>query len=106
MSPDPCDVQRSLLDDLRAKRPELAARADGGAPLAAIRLFCLHCLGGSPDEVKACSAPWCALYHYRLGRSPRPARQMSEEQRTAARERLAAMRARKGEEEDEEEQPE
>lgn len=84
-----------LIDEIRAKNPGLAARADAGAPLVAIRLNCLECMGGSSDEVKRCSAPRCALHPFRFGRSPRAKREMSEEQRAMCRERLRLAREQK-----------
>lgn len=32
---------------------------------AAIRRFCLECMGGSHKEVAACTRPVCPLYAYR-----------------------------------------
>ena len=65
-------------------------------PLKAIRLFCLNCCGGSPIEVKSCPSVRCALYPFRLGKNPfRAPRQLSDEQRAAAAERLKAARANK-----------
>ena len=62
-------------------------------PVKAIRAFCLDCVGGNPNEVKLCTAPGCALYPFRLGRNPyRARREMSEEQRAAAAERLRMAR--------------
>ena len=54
-----------LIDELREKYPGLSAfsRTQGGA---AIRLFCLECMGGVPSEVKACTDLKCALYTFRL----------------------------------------
>jgi hypothetical protein len=64
----------------------------------AIREFCLDCCGGSSVMVKGCSAPDCALYAFRLGKNPyRAKREMTEEQREAARIRLAEARNKKGE---------
>ena len=33
---------------------------------SAIRAMCLLCLGGSPKEVAACTAPDCPLFKYRI----------------------------------------
>lgn len=33
----------------------------------AIRNMCLECMGYSPNEVKACTAPECWLYPWRTG---------------------------------------
>ena len=43
-----------------------------GIDPAAIRLFCLECMGGSPAEIDACTAPECPLYSHRSGRRPAP----------------------------------
>ena len=62
-------------------------------PVKAIRAFCLDCCGGSSMMVKGCSAPDCALYPFRLGKNPyRKPRELSEEERQALRERMAAAR--------------
>ena len=67
-------------------------------PVKAIRAFCLDCCGGSPYEVKDCTARDCFLYPFRLGRNPfRTKREMTEEQRSAAAERLALAREKKAE---------
>ena len=65
-------------------------------PVKAIRAFCIDCCGGSSNEVKLCTAPKCALYPFRLGKNPyRTKREMTEEQRAAATERLAKARQNK-----------
>lgn len=65
------------------------------SPLKAIRLFCLDCCGGSSNEVKFCTAPNCALYPFRFVKNPfRAKREMTEEQRAAAAERLKKTRER------------
>ena len=38
--------------------------------LTAIRAFCLECLGWSPNEVTACTAPLCPLFPFRSGHNP------------------------------------
>lgn len=65
-------------------------------PVKAIRAFCIDCCGGSSNEVKLCTAPHCALYPFRLGKNPyRTKREMTEEQRAEAIERLAKARQNK-----------
>lgn len=65
------------------------------SPLKAIRFFCLDCCGGSSNEVKLCTAPNCALYHFRFGKNPfRAKRELSEEQRAEMVERLKKARER------------
>jgi len=38
----------------------------GRSRKAAIRAFCLECVGWSPKEVRLCSSPGCPLFKYRL----------------------------------------
>lgn len=65
-------------------------------PVKAIRAFCLDCVGGSPNEVKLCPSVKCALYHFRFGKNPfRAKREMTEEQREKAAERLKTAREKK-----------
>lgn len=40
------------------------------SPLKAIRLKCLDCSCGSPNEVKLCPVEKCPLYPFRLGKNP------------------------------------
>lgn len=61
-----------LIDILRAKRPGLARRVDLGHPLAAVRMFCLQCVGDSALDVKRCAIDDCPLYRFRFGRRPGP----------------------------------
>ena len=62
-------------------------------PVKAIRAFCVECSGGSTNEVKLCQSPRCALYPFRLGRNPyRAKRELTEDQRLAAAERLKKAR--------------
>lgn len=42
-------------------------------PLAAIRVKCVDCSGGSPAEARKCTAIGCALWPYRMGTNPRRA---------------------------------
>lgn len=83
-----------LIEELRAKRPQLAARAAAGNTLASIRLNCLECSGGSALETAACVSERCSLWPFRLGRNTlRAKRVLTEEQRQAVAERFRAMRA-------------
>lgn len=68
-----------LIEQLRAKYPALAKRSKR-APLAAIRLFCLECMGGDHNEVTACTAPLCSLYPFRFGRGFRKTGPVNREQ--------------------------
>jgi len=38
----------------------------GRSRRAAVRSFCLECVGYQSDEVKACTDPGCPLYPYRI----------------------------------------
>jgi hypothetical protein len=40
---------------------------EGRSRKAAIRAFCVMCMGYQPHHVRGCTAPWCPLYPYRLG---------------------------------------
>ena len=61
----------------------------------AIRAKCLDCCAGSPHEVRLCVAITCPAWPFRMGASPWKAkRQLSDEQRQALRDRLAAARTR------------
>ena len=65
-------------------------------PIKAIRAFCVECCGGSAHEVSLCTATECQLYEFRFGKNPyRSKREMSEEQRAAASERLRQAREKK-----------
>lgn len=65
--------------------------------LAAVRAKCLDCCGGAPSEVRRCTATGCALWPFRMNHNPfRSAREMSDEQRAAAADRLRAARSRVG----------
>lgn len=64
-------------------------------PVKAIRDFCIDCCGGSRETVKKCPSVKCALYPYRLGKNPYRKRELSEEQKIAAAERLKRARENK-----------
>ena len=62
-------------------------------PLRAIRAKCIDCSAGSMKEVRECVMLDCALYPYRLGKSPnRKPRILTDEEREALRQRMAKMR--------------
>jgi hypothetical protein len=66
------------------------------SPVKAIRQFCLECSGDSSAEVKRCNSAKCPLYPFRFGKNPyRTKREMSDEQKEAARIRLAEARMKK-----------
>lgn len=69
-------------------------------PLKAIKQFCYECSGDSYYEAKACTAPHCPLYPFRLGHdTTKTTRKMTDEQRAAAAARLKAAREKKKENE-------
>lgn len=79
-------------DDLRLLGHE------GGPLLAAIRARCLDCCAGSVAEVRSCVSGTCALWPYRMNKNPFRRREMTDEQREAAAERLRAAREGKASE--------
>lgn len=64
------------------------------SPLKAIRAKCLDCCCGQASEVKNCQIKQCPLWEYRFGKSGRT-RQMTDEQKQAAAERLKSARMAK-----------
>jgi hypothetical protein len=62
------------------------------SPMKAVRVRCLDCCAGSPDEVRKCQAVLCPSWPFRMGTNPW--RTISEGRRAAGR-RLAAKRAAK-----------
>lgn len=66
-------------------------------PLDAIKEKCLDCSVYDEDEVKLCTCTSCTLWPFRFGTNPyRGTRNLSEEQRAAAAERMKSVR-KKGE---------
>lgn len=61
-------------------------------PLKAIRNKCLWCSGDSKHETKLCPNEQCPLWPFRLGKNPFIIRELTEEQRAAAGERLKKAR--------------
>ena len=59
---------------IRDKYPGLAKRADTGSRQAAMRLFCIECMGGIARDVSGCKSTACALWPYRMAgrRKERP----------------------------------
>lgn len=79
-------------------------KATKPTPLAAIRAWCLHCLGETYDAKgnkysdgltpgKDCHEKFCPLFPYRTGRGPR--KNMSDHERKAIGERLTKARKEK-----------
>jgi hypothetical protein len=85
-------------DPREMTREDLAAAGHETTPvLSAIRAKCLDCCCGSIAETRRCTVVRCALWPFRMGTNPfRAEREMSDEQRAAAAERLAKARAAKG----------
>lgn len=66
------------------------------SPIKAIWEFCLGCVGYQAKEVKLCPSTKCPLYPFRFGKNPYlPKRELTEEQKAAAAERLKKARERK-----------
>lgn len=65
------------------------------SPLSAIKEFCIDCMGGQPRMVKGCTAEKCPLYPFRTGHNTLRQRQMTDEQRQLAAERLKQAREAK-----------
>jgi hypothetical protein len=64
-------------------------------PVKAIRAKCMDCSADQIAEIRECPIKSCALYPFRMGRNPyRTKREMTEEQRTIARERLAKAKVK------------
>jgi len=67
-------------------------------PVKAIRAKCLDCCCGQIREVELCPCTWCALYPFRFGKNPyRTKREMTEDQRAAAADRLRRAREKQKE---------
>lgn len=65
-------------------------------PVKAIRAKCLDCCCGQVNEVKLCPFPDCSLHQFRFGKNPyRQKRELTEEQKAAARERMQKVRLAK-----------
>lgn len=65
------------------------------SPIKAIRAFCLDCCGGNANDVKNCTSKICALKPFRFGKNPYAHREMTDEQRKDAADRLAKAREKK-----------
>ena len=68
MSEEAPNLSMRAFDDVPAKyRPMQLRAALGKSRKAAIRLFCVACVGYSEAEVRCCTATDCPLYPYRGG---------------------------------------
>jgi hypothetical protein len=69
----PADRQtllRKKLASIPQRQRGIFLRAwSGKSRKAAMRAFCLECMGYEPAEVGRCTAPACPLYPYREGRT-------------------------------------
>ena len=65
------------------------------SPVKAIHAFCIECMGGSAYEIKYCNSQNCPLFQFRFGKNPYIKREMTDEQKEAAKDRLAKARERK-----------
>lgn len=66
------------------------------SPLRAIKEKCMDCCCWQREAVKSCACTDCALHAFRFGKNPyRAKRQLTEEQRQAAAERLLKSRKSK-----------
>lgn len=65
------------------------------SPIKAIKAHCIECCGGSYNEAKLCTATKCPLWCFRTGKNPYRKREMSDEQKQAAAERLMKARLEK-----------
>jgi hypothetical protein len=95
ISPHQVDAGHKIGRDPRTVSVEDYARAgiEGEAILQVIRAKCMDCCVEQADEVRKCTAITCPNWPYRMGSNPfRAKRQLSDEQRTALVERLAASR--------------
>lgn len=70
-------------------------------PVKAIREKCIECCCGSTTEVKECTVERCPIFPFRFGKNPfRQKKEMTEEQRKAAGERLRKARKSNTDEEE------
>lgn len=60
------------------------------SPIKAIKQNCIECCCGDRNEVKLCPVTKCPLWPFRLGHNPYIKRTLTEEQKKAAAERMAA----------------
>jgi hypothetical protein len=68
-------------------------------PIKAIRAKCLDCCCNNPNEVSLCPCTDCSLYPYRFGKNPNiQKRELTEEQKQEARERMKRNFAKRSEE--------
>ena len=64
-------MEERLIHQIKRRLPVMAKSAEKNRK-AAIRLFCLECMGGSIEDVKICDCHDCTLWPFRLGSCARP----------------------------------
>lgn len=62
----PCAAD-TLARELAKKWPKMEAARQAGSRRAAIRMFCLTCMGGDTAEVRRCASTDCPLHLFRMG---------------------------------------
>lgn len=66
---DPEATRERLLAQIPPRQRSIFRRAwEGGSRKAAIRGFCLQCVGYEPAEINRCTSLTCPLYPYREDR--------------------------------------
>lgn len=74
--------------------PELNALGHiSNSVLDAVKANCIDCCGGQASEVRKCVMTHCTLWPFRMGVNPLARRALTEEQKAAARARMAAARS-------------
>ncbi len=63
--------------------------------LEAVKAKCVDCCGGEKSEARKCVATGCTLWPFRMGTNPLARRSLTDEQKEAARLRLASAREAK-----------
>ena len=90
MTDNPLDPREMSPEDFARYGVERISRGD------AIRAKCRDC-GESPRAILECAVSTCALWPFRMGTDPwREKREMTDEQRAAASERLRLAREARG----------
>lgn len=91
-------VKKAIFNDKGIEKPKFEAEIvypKDKRPLKAIRNKCLSCCGDSKHEVKHCPVEKCTLWPFRFGKNPFIKREMTDDQRAAAAERLQKAREAK-----------
>jgi hypothetical protein len=76
-------------------REDFASCGHTRSILEAVRAKCLDCCCQQPNEVRYCTATFCALWPFRMSANPFHKRELSEARREELRERGRAAAARK-----------